>query len=155
MNKMIEHITYSSATETDTPYLTHLLAQLFSIEKDFEPNATKQEQGLALLLKNQQTASIQVARDASGNVIGMVSVQLVISTAQGSASAWIEDMVIDASFRGQGIGKHLLQRTLAWAKDHGATRAQLLVDTENAGALAYYEHLGWESTQLQARKIFL
>jgi len=69
MNKMIEHITYSSATETDTPYLTHLLAQLFSIEKDFEPNATKQEQGLALLLKNQQTASIQVARDVSGKVI--------------------------------------------------------------------------------------
>lgn len=155
MNKMIEHITYSNATETDTPYLTHLLAQLFSIEKDFEPNTSKQEQGLALLLKNQQTASIQVARDASGNVIGMVSVQLVISTAQGSASAWIEDMVIDVNFRGQGIGKQLLQRALAWAKDHGATRAQLLVDIENTGALAYYEHLGWESTQLQARKIFL
>lgn len=155
MNKMIEHITYSSATEADTPCLTHLLAQLFSIEKDFEPNATKQAQGLALLLKNQQTASIEVARDASGNAIGMVSVQLVISTAQGSASAWIEDMVIDVNFRGQGIGKQLLQRALAWAKDNGATRAQLLVDIENTGALAYYEHLGWESTQLQARKIFL
>lgn len=155
MNKTIELITYSTATVADTPFLTHLLTQLFSIEKDFEPNATKQEQGLALLLKNQQTASIQVARNASGNAIGMVSAQIVISTAQGSASVWIEDMVIDADFRGQGIGKHLLQRALAWAKDNGATRAQLLVDIENAGALAYYEHLGWESTQLQARKIFL
>lgn len=155
MNKTIELITYSTATVADTPFLTHLLTQLFSIEKDFEPNATKQEQGLALLLKNQQTASIQVARNASGNAIGMVSAQIVISTAQGTASVWIEDMVIDADFRGQGIGKHLLQRALAWAKDNGATRAQLLVDIENAGALAYYEHLGWESTQLQARKIFL
>ena len=84
----------------------------------------------------------------------MVSAQLVISTAQGTASAWIEDMVIDAEFRGCGIGKQLLQKTLDWAKSKGATRAQLLVDIENTEALGYYQHLNWESTQLQARRVF-
>jgi GNAT superfamily N-acetyltransferase len=84
----------------------------------------------------------------------MVSAQLVISTAQGTASAWIEDMVIDAAFRGCGIGKQLLQKTLDWAKSKGATRAQLLVDIENSEALGYYQHLNWESTQLQARRVF-
>ncbi|MFZ2537716.1 MAG: GNAT family N-acetyltransferase, partial [Oscillospiraceae bacterium] len=87
--------------------------------------------------------------------IGMVTAQLVISTAQGTASAWIEDMVIDAAYRKHGIGKQLLQNTLAWAKTKGATRAQLLVDITNTEALGYYEHLQWKSTQLQARRIFL
>ena len=85
----------------------------------------------------------------------MVTAQLVISTAQGAASAWIEDMVIHSSYRSRGIGKKLLQRTLDWAKENGATRAQLLVDVENREALCFYEHLNWESTQLQARRVFI
>ena len=85
----------------------------------------------------------------------MVTAQLIISTAQGTASAWIEDMVIDAVYRKHGIGKQLLQNILAWAKTKGATRVQLLVDTANTEALGYYQHLHWEATQLQAHRMFL
>jgi ribosomal protein S18 acetylase RimI-like enzyme len=53
------------------------------------------------------------------------------------------------------LGRALLDATLVWAKQKGASRAQLLVDIENEPALGYYQHLGWQSTQLQARKIFL
>ena len=149
------NITYNEAIETDIADLVSLLSVLFSIEKDFNPDLTKQQKGLELLLKNNVTATIQVARNSAGKIIGMVTAQLVISTAQGAASAWIEDMVVDAEYRGCGVGKELLQQTLAWAKTKGATRAQLLVDITNTDALGYYEHLKWESTQLQARRVFL
>jgi GNAT superfamily N-acetyltransferase len=149
------NITYNEAIETDIADLVSLLSALFSIEKDFNPDLTKQQKGLELLRKNNATATIQVARNSAGKVIGMVTAQLVISTAQGAASAWIEDMVVDAEYRGRGIGKELLQQTLAWAKTKGATRAQLLVDITNTDALGYYEHLKWESTQLHARRVFL
>ncbi len=148
-------ISYDVANEADTANLVSLLAILFDIEKDFNADFTKQQNGLKLLLKNSTTATIQVARCPAGKVIGMVTAQLVISTAQGTASAWIEDMVIDATYRKHGIGKQLLQNTLVWAKTKGATRAQLLVDTANIEALGYYQHLQWESTQLQARRMFL
>lgn len=148
-------ITYNEAIETDIADLVSLLSVLFSIEKDFTPDLTNQQKGLELLLKNNATATIQVARNSAGKVIGMVTAQLVISTAQGAASAWIEDMVVDAEYRGCGVGKELLQQTLAWVKTKGATRAQLLVDITNTDALSYYEHLKWESTQLQARRVFL
>ena len=151
----MENITYNEAVETDIADLVNLLSVLFSIEKDFHPDLTKQQKGLELLIKNNATTTIQVARNAAGKVIGMVTAQLVISTAQGAASAWIEDMVVDSSYRGLGIGKQLLEQTLAWAKNKGATRAQLLVDIANTDALGYYEHLKWESTQLQARRVFL
>ena len=148
-------IIFNEATETDIPDLVKLLSVLFSIEKDFKPDFTKQQTGLALLIENKANGTIQVARDASSKVIGMVSAQLVISTAQGAASAWIEDMVVAPEYQGHGIGKQLLNHVLAWAKNKGATRAQLLVDTENTDAINYYHHLNWESTQLQARRVFL
>jgi GNAT superfamily N-acetyltransferase len=151
----MENIIYELANESDVDSLVSLLADLFTIEKDFNPDLSKQKKGLELLVKNHTTATIQVAKNTSGEVIGMVTAQLVISTAQGAASAWIEDMVVDAKYRGLGIGKKLLQNTLDWAKQKGATRAQLLVDIENTEALGYYEHLKWEPTQLQARRVFI
>ncbi|HOY71319.1 MAG TPA: GNAT family N-acetyltransferase [Methylotenera sp.] len=151
----MEKILFCEAKVSDIPDLVNLLSVLFTIEVDFKPDFSKQKRGLELLVRNNTTANIQVAKNASGRVIGMVTSQLVISTAEGAASAWIEDMVVDVKYRGQGIGKQLLQNTLDWAKHNGATRAQLLVDIENTKALGYYDHLKWESTQLQARRLFL
>ena len=151
----MESIVYSEAKEADIADLVHLLSVLFSIEKDFIPDSAKQQKGLQLLIKNKHIATIQVARNNANKVVGMVSAQLVISTAQGSKSAWVEDMVIDEAFRGHGIGKQLLHNALTWAKNKGATRAQLLVDIENIHAVGYYQHLNWETTQLQARRVFL
>ena len=149
------NIIFNEANEADIPDLILLLSALFSIEKDFNPDATKQQKGLALVIENYVSATVQVARNADGKVIGMVSAQLVISTAEGATSAWIEDMVINTDYRGKGVGIQLLSNALAWAKNKGATRAQLLVDVTNSDAIAYYKHLNWESTQLQARRVFL
>jgi len=127
----MENIYYQVANESDIDGLVSLLSDLFTIEKDFTPDLYNQKKGLELIVNNHDNATVQVARNTAGKVIGMVTAQLVISTAQGAASAWIEDMVVHSSYRGYGIGKKLLQRTLDWAKEKGATRAQLLVDIEN------------------------
>ena len=151
----MEKITYEIASVSDIDALVGLLNELFTIEVDFTPNLVKQKLGLELLLKNHSNATIQVAKNSSKKIVGLVTAQLVISTAQGAKSAWIEDMIISQDYRNLGIGKTLLQSALDWAKEKGATRAQLLVDIENEPAIGYYHHLGWESTQLQARRIFL
>ncbi|MCE9632819.1 MAG: GNAT family N-acetyltransferase [Methylophilales bacterium] len=131
-----------------------MLDTLFSIEQDFQPNTQQQTQGLILLLQHPDRAVIKVARD-KGKIIGMVSAQLVISTAEGAPSAWVEDMVVLEKYRGTGVGRGLLESVLAWAKEKGATRAQLLVDLDNESALGYYQHLGWSTTRLAARRIML
>lgn len=147
--------TINNATPEDIPTLVALLAELFSIEADFNADTAKQVKGLQLLLANPSQAVIKVARDDRQQVVGMVSAQLVISTAQGAPSAWVEDMVVSQAWRGGGTGKALLEAIQAWAASKGATRLQLLVDTENQPAIGYYQHLGWESTQLQARRLFI
>lgn len=152
---MKQNYVIENASTEDIPSLIALLSILFVIEADFQADVAKQTNGLSLLINHPENGVIKVAKNQEGQVIGMVSAQLVISTAQGSPSAWVEDMVVEEAYRGSGVGKALLDETLLWAKANGATRAQLLVDTENIPALGYYAHLGWESTQLQARKIFI
>lgn len=142
------------ATSEDIPVMVNLLQQLFSIEQDFVPNAEKQQRGLELLLKN-PLATILVAKTAEQQVIGMCSVQRVVSTAQGSFAAWIEDVIVAENFRHQGVATELLAAATTWAKQHGATRLQLLVDTQNLPAMQFYERLGWRATQLSARQFFI
>lgn len=148
-------IRIDAARLEDIPAMTALLADLFSIEQDLVPDLSRQAQGLALLLQEPKRATVRVARDASGEVVGMITAQLVISTAEGAPSAWIEDVVVAAHARGDGIGKNLLEAALAWAAEQGATRAQLLVDLDNSAALGFYQHLGWQTTHFGMRRIQL
>ncbi len=149
------NIDIQNAQMQDVPALVQLLNDLFSIEQDFKPDEPRQTAGLSLIIQNPSHAIIKVARNKNGDVIGMVSAQLVISSSQGTNSAWIEDMVVNEQYRAQGIGKQLLSSVLEWAKEKGATRAQLLVDLDNEPAIAYYEHLGWQTSRMGMRRLFL
>lgn len=148
-------IRIDAARLEDIPAMTALLAELFSIEQDFVPDLSRQEKGLALLLQEHTRATVRVARDSTRQVVGMVTAQLVISTAEGALSAWIEDVVVAPHARGDGIGRILLEAVLGWSFEQGATRAQLLVDLGNAPALDFYQHLGWQQTHFSVRRIHL
>jgi GNAT superfamily N-acetyltransferase len=147
----IQSIRIERARSADIPPLTELLAALFAIERDFSVDRARQRRGLELLLAQpDDRAVVLVARSNDGNAVGMASAQLVISTAEGAPSAWIEDVVVQQTRRGQGIARLLLRELLEWAQRHGATRAQLLADSANTSALDFYGHTGWQSTQLSA-----
>lgn len=137
-----------AARREDIPALILLLDTLFTIEQDFTPDHAAQQQGLELLLQQTGMAYIAVAKHTDGEVIGMASAQLVISTAEGAYSAWIEDVVVDVHYRQQGIGSALLASVLDWAAAKGATRAQLLADMDNNPALDFYQRTGWKITRL-------
>ncbi|CAN0463264.1 unnamed protein product, partial [Phaeothamnion confervicola] len=144
-------ISIERARNTDIPALVELLASLFVLESDFSVDRDKQRRGLELLLAQpEDRAAVLVARSADGKAVAMASAQLVISTAQGAPSAWIEDVVVQQSLRGQGLARRLLHALLDWAQRHGATRAQLLADNSNAPALDFYRHVGWQLTRLSA-----
>ena len=141
------------ALASDIPQLLALLSSLFALEQDFAFDADRQRRGLDRLLSEpQDRATVLVAR-ADDTVVGMVSGQIVISTAEGAPSVWIEDVVVAQTFRGRGIGRMLLRAVLDWAIAQGATRAQLLADSDNAAAIAFYRHLGLDLTHLIALRL--
>ena len=138
-----------SATEADLPALVELLQALFALEADFQPDPERQRRGLAAMLSNRDRRLVLVA-ETGGSVVGMATGQLVISTAEGGAACLVEDVVVTAERRGQGIGGVLLDQVAKWAAARGATRLQLVADRENEAALRFYDRRGWRRTRLVA-----
>ncbi|TAN68905.1 MAG: N-acetyltransferase [Methylobacter sp.] len=145
-------INIRTAKSDDVPQLVALLKALFAIEADFDFDPDKQTRGLQLLLNNSQ-ACILVAESTEDNKLrGMCSIQVLISTAEGGAVGLLEDLVVTADCRNQGIGAKLLAEAVCWAERQGLKRLQLLADKNNSPALVFYEKQDWQSTQLVCLK---
>lgn len=135
------------------PQLVELLHGLFALESDFAFDAVKAERGLRLLLECGD--ALVLAAEAEGRVVGMCTVQTLISTAEGGAVGQVEDVVVADGWRGQGVGRRLLAQAERWASGRGLTRLQLLADRNNGPALDFYGRVGWADTQLVCRRRLL
>ncbi len=131
----------------DLEDLVRLLGVLFSIEADFRPDPARQRRGLARMLEDPARRLVLLA-EREGAIVGMITVQLVVSTAEGGDAGLVEDLVVDEACRGAGVGRRLLDEAEEWARAQGATRLQLLADRENEPALRFYARQGWSSTRL-------
>lgn len=138
------------AGEGDITVMAGLLEDLFSVEKDFNSDRPKQEEGLRLFLSCEGRQAFVAEMD--GKVAGMVTGQMLASTAEGALSVLLEDLVTDPGHRGRGIGSHLLAAVEDWGREKGAARLQLLADKDNAPAREFYEKAGWERTNLVCLK---
>lgn len=138
--------TIRPAVQEDLDALVGLLRVLFSIEEDFQFDGELQRLGLLHLLANRQ-GRLLVA-EQNGQVIGMCSGQIIISTAEGGPALLVEDVVVADRWRNRGIGRQLLAGLSSWAGQQGITRLQLLADKDNHAALAFYDRLHWQTTQL-------
>ncbi|NTW17694.1 MAG: GNAT family N-acetyltransferase, partial [Syntrophaceae bacterium] len=91
------------AGKDDIDALSALLGKLFSMETDFVVDREKQKAGLELFLADSDDRIIFVAL-FDEVIVGMVTCQLVVSTAVGGYSILLEDMYIVDTFRQEGIG---------------------------------------------------
>jgi len=139
-------IFYREATSADIPGMIMLLRELFAIEKDFIFDQHLQQLGLQQLLLSDST--IIFIAQAGEEIIGMVTGQLLVSTAEGSYSLVIEDLIIKKNFRANGAGTKLLKKIGSWGGAKGALRMQLLADCTNTRALEFYQKNNWQRTQL-------
>lgn len=137
----------------DIDQLVKLLEELFALEDDYVFDREKQIKGLQMLI-NSDTGCIFTA-ESGGRIIGMCSIQTVISTAQGSLSGWVEDVIISKTHRGKGIGSTLLTFAQNWAKENGITRLQLLADTDNRQAIDFYIKDNWQKMHSIALRKYL
>lgn len=126
--------------------MAELLGELFSIESGFTVSRPLQQKGLELLLAGPPERTLVLVAESSSEVVGMVTVQTFISTAEGGRVGLIEDLVVDGRFRTQGIGGRLLEEVASWGRKTGLKRLQLLADQANAPALRFYHHAGWFRT---------
>ncbi len=141
-------ITIDAATFADLEAMADLLAQLFTLESDFQPEREKQLRGLRLILDNPKIGRLFVLR-VDHKTVGMANALITISTAEGCPVLLLEDVIVKAEFRGRHLGRRLVEHVLAWATANGMPRATLLADKDNAPALAFYKRQGFEFSAMR------
>ena len=145
---MSTDIAIRPACTEDIPKLCDLLSDLFARETDFESDQGRQSRGLNLLVHDQSGRSLVLVAASRDEIIGMCTVQTLISTAEGGLVGLVEDVIVRADSRGQGIGAKLLDTVIGWSKTRNMSRLQLLADWENGPALAFYSTCCWSPTSL-------
>lgn len=86
-------------------------------------------------------STILVARNDAGVIVG--SMTLVVFRIPTGVRAWIEDVVVDESARGQGVGRILNERALEIARDAGAKTVDLTSRPSREAANRLYQRIGF------------
>ncbi len=140
-------IVIDNAAEGDISQMAQLLAVLFAIEADFDIDFEKQVAGITKLF-HYEGADLLVARH-EGKVVGMVTMQRLISSAAGDYVGQIEDLVVDEAYRKMGVGSRLINKMRFIAiEEYGYKRIQLAADMDNTNALRFYTRRGFRRTNL-------
>jgi GNAT superfamily N-acetyltransferase len=142
------------ATLEDLPQLTDLLFDLFSMERDFEPNRAKQMRGLRLLLEQPNRGRIFVLREGA-HIIGMINLLFTISTAEGGFVILLEDVVVHREFRGQGYGSLLLKHAIDYATKKDFLRITLLTDKLNEESQQFFKAHGFFVSSMIPMRLIL
>ena len=145
-----KEVTIRAATTADLGGMTSLLEELFNIEVDFTPDVRRQRQGLASLMANPE-ATLLVAV-VGKEIVGMCTLQPLISTAEGGTVGIVEDMVVAEAWRGKGLGSVLIDAIEETAQNRKMSRLQLLTEQDNGPATAFYKKHQWEQTHLIAMR---
>ena len=75
------------------------------------------------------------------SIVGMLT--LATYNLPASVKFWIEDVVVDESYRGKGIGKELMLHAISYARSAGAKSIDLTSRPFRTGANKLYQDMGF------------
>lgn len=93
------------------------------------------------------------AFDDSGNCMGMLTVGIYNSPT--GKKAWIEDVVVDENFRGQRVGKNLMEFAIKFANQKQVEIVMLTSNPKRVAANNLYLKLGFERKETNCYKMSL
>lgn len=122
-----------------TPELVEAFARLVPQLSSSNPPPTEAE--VAELVASPAT-TVLVARGEGGTIVGTLT--LCTFRIPTGVRAWIEDVVVDASARGQGVGRALTQAAVDEAGRRGARTVDLTSRPSRESANRLYRSLGFQ-----------
>jgi ribosomal protein S18 acetylase RimI-like enzyme len=94
-----------------------------------------------------------VARDAESQIVGALT--LAIFRVPTGVRAWIEDVVVETSTRGAGIGSALVHAAVATARGAEARTVELTSRPDRVDANRLYQRLGFERRNTNVYRLTL
>ena len=149
------------AKEKDIPKMMDLLRQVCLVHHRGRPDlfrvGTKYTEAELLEILSDERRPILVAADEEDAVWGYCF--CILQQHMGSGvmtdvkTLYIDDLCVDESARGKGIGKTLYEAALALARELGCYNLTLNVWSCNASALRFYEPCGLLPQKIGMEKI--
>jgi ribosomal protein S18 acetylase RimI-like enzyme len=121
-------------TDTDLAGINQLVAQLSRSAPPLDADGVRQ-------IATWEGNSLLVAR-AAGRIVGMLT--LVTFPIPTGLRAWIEDVVVDESVRGQGVGAELSREAVRLARAAGVRTIDLTSRPSREAANRLYQRLGFQ-----------
>jgi ribosomal protein S18 acetylase RimI-like enzyme len=101
-----------------------------------------------MALVQDSASTLMVARDDENHIVG--SLTLAVYRVPSGMRAMIEDVIVDASARGLGIGEALMQRAIALAKEKGVGTIALTSSPFREAANRLYVRMGFKKRETNA-----
>ena len=114
------------------------------------PPPTQEE--LAALI-NEPSSTLLLARNPSGQIVGALN--LTVYRVPTGIRSIIEDVIVDVSARGQGIGEALMQSAIDIARQKGAKNISLTSNPARVAANKLYLKMGFEKRDTNAYQMKL
>jgi len=138
----------NEAPEVNVEEVTEVSAELVEAFARLTPQLSRSapppgEQELERVVQSDATRLLIARMD--GEIVG--SLTLALFPIPTGLRAWIEDVVVDETVRGQGIGAALNQEALKLARDQGARAVDLTSRPSREAANRLYQRLGFKQRE--------
>ncbi len=127
------------ATVGDVPLLLELIRKMAVFEK-LEVSAT--EASLREALFGDAPAAKALLVGLEGATVGYVTYFFTFGSVVGRRGLWLDDIYVEAAFRGRGIGRAIMAHLADIAVRNGCARFEWMVLDWNEAAIGFYRKLG-------------
>jgi ribosomal protein S18 acetylase RimI-like enzyme len=131
------------ATPEDIEPVSALIAAFRDWWGKDEPTLERIRATTAMLLDDPDTEFLLAAADGDQPAAGVCQLRYRLSVWTGADDCWLEDLYVDESARGTGLGRALVNAAFERARARGCRRVELDVNESNADAIGFYEALGF------------
>jgi ribosomal protein S18 acetylase RimI-like enzyme len=131
------------ATEDDIEPVSSLIAGFRDWWGKDEPPLDQIRLTATRLLADANTEFLLAAPTEDDDPAGVCQLRYRLSVWTGTDDCWLEDLYVEETARGTGLGRALVSESFERARARGCRRIELDVNEQNAEALAFYERLGF------------
>lgn len=137
-----------SAALEDIPLLVTLMTEFYS-ESATPLDSAGAPAAFAALLADDRLGHVWLIQAGDDDDVGYVVVTFSYSMEFGGPNAFVDDLFIQAPFRGAGLGTAALQKVRAFCVQRGVRALHLETARDNAAAQALYRRAGFKTTDRQ------
>lgn len=130
----------------DLDEIFNLLNQLYKNQLNYEK--FKEIYKMKLNDKN----SYYIVAIENNKIIGVLTSELQIKLHRAKKQSFIEDLIVDESYRNRGIGKALLQNAVNYAKNNDCEVIELTSYINNEKSHKFYQNNGFNKNSYKFKK---